>query len=98
MQDIDSIEFQYLANNRVCPQPMKWNELYSLLPSNQNMKGNGAEASPPLILSAWWHSSDQDKRIRFLGHLKWAEDNDVIDAVSKFLDRLNEEDWYHFGE
>jgi hypothetical protein len=40
-------------NNRVCPQPQKWSELYELLP-NKRRKGNGWEPSLPLILAAWW--------------------------------------------
>jgi len=37
-------------NDRVCPQPQKWNELYELLP-NRVRRGNGWEPALPLILA-----------------------------------------------
>ena len=40
-------------NNRVCLMPMRWNELYQMLPETHR-EGNGWEPPLPLILSAWW--------------------------------------------
>jgi hypothetical protein len=38
-------------NNRVCPQPRKWQELYDMLP-NKRRVGVGWEPPLPLILAA----------------------------------------------
>ena len=41
------------SNDRVCPQPQKWNELWEMLPDRRRA-GEGWEPSLPLILDAWW--------------------------------------------
>jgi hypothetical protein len=59
-------------NNRVCPQPLKWNELYELLLSNKKELNN--KPSLPLILAAWWDTASKGKKIptisMFFGILK----------------------------
>lgn len=42
-------------NNRICPMPRRWNELYELLP-NRRRAGGGYEPAAPLTLAAW-HTS-----------------------------------------
>ena len=59
------------AERRVCPQPQRWNELWELLPERKRA-GAGWEPSLPLILGAWWYTSDAEKRERFLSHIRWA--------------------------
>jgi hypothetical protein len=44
------------SNNRVCPQPQKWDELWKLLPDRKRV-GGGWDPPLPLILAAWWHTS-----------------------------------------
>src|ERR1700741_3968707 len=58
-------------NGRVCPVPMRWNVLYQMLPETRQ-KEVGWEPSLPLILAAWWESSDGDKQERLAGHIRWA--------------------------
>lgn len=84
-------------NNRVCLQPMYWNELYEMLP-NKKRVGVGWEPSLPLILGAWWNTPQLFKQIRFSEHIKWANDHGCLDHVYSYLCSLNEENWYHFDD
>ena len=84
-------------NNRVCPQPKKWNELYGLLP-NKKRKGNGWEPSIPLILAAWWDTPAVPKMLRLREHIEWAHQHGCLDAVYQFLANLKEEEWHHIGD
>jgi hypothetical protein len=78
---------------RVCPQPTLWNDLWNLLPDRRRV-GAGWEPALPLILAAWHHSSDSEKRDRFLLHLKWAESHEAMEAVTSFLDAMTPGDWH----
>jgi len=80
-------------NNRICPMPLRWNELFNLL---RNKKPK--EPAVPLILAAWWEVSAMDKQARFIQHLEWAEKNDQIDEISDFIYGLPEADWFHIGD
>jgi hypothetical protein len=82
------------ANGRVCPQPIKWNDLYSLLP-NRRQVGAGFEPAAPLILAGWWASDDQQKKERLADHLKWAEKHGALDRADKYLRSLSEAEWHH---
>ncbi len=84
-------------NNRVCPQPQKWNELYKLLP-NKRRKGGGWEPSLPLILAAWWDTSAIQKKLRLCEHIEWAYKQGCLDVVYEFMKNLKEEEWLHVGE
>jgi len=84
-------------NERVCPQPRRWNELYKLLPKTQQF-GASWEPPLPLILGGWWHSSDSEKRDRLATHVRWAAEHSALDAITSFLTNLKEEEWYHAGE
>jgi len=85
-------------NSRVCPQPMVWNELWSLL-RDKKQNQNGSWSPPlPLILSAWWETSDLEKSLRFHLHLNWAEKNNQVDEVLDYLTKLNEYQWHHFND
>lgn len=44
-------------NNRVCPMPQKWNELYNLLKIKKQNPSGGWEPPLPLILAAWYDTS-----------------------------------------
>jgi len=81
-------------NGRVCPQPMKWNELYEMLP-NKKRNGLGWEPSLPLILAAWWNTPIISKKIRFREHINWAFENGFIDSIYAYLVNLKEDEWYH---
>jgi hypothetical protein len=78
---------------RVCPVPQKWNELWELLPQRRQF-GAGWEPPLPLILGAWWHTSDTEKQSRFLSHIRWAADHGALNAVSAFINSLEPEHWH----
>jgi len=85
------------SNDRVCPQPRKWNRTYELLPDRKRI-GMGWEPSLPLILAAWWDTPHISKIARLRQHLDWAAEHDALDAVHAFMCSLPESDWHHVGE
>ena len=84
-------------NERVCPQPDKWNELWKLLP-NRSRQGSGWEPALPLILGAWHDTPALLKTFRLREHLEWADKHGTLDVVNEFLRNLAETDWHHQGE
>jgi len=48
---LEEVLIEARRNQRVCPQPRKWKELYDLLPGKRR-KANSWEPSLPLILNA----------------------------------------------
>ena len=85
------------ANDRVCPMPMRWNELYQLLPNTRRV-GNGLEPALPLILGAWHYASDSAKQLRLQEHISWADEHGAIETVDKFLRGLDESEWHHLDD
>lgn len=83
--------------NRVCPKPVKWNDLWNLL-KNKIRNGNSWIPSLPLILAAWDFTSDFSKKERLDEHLKWAEEQNQLDEIFQYLSSLNESDWHHKNE
>lgn len=84
-------------NNRICPKPQKWNKLWQLL-NNKQRKGATWEPSLPLILAAWYNTSNDLKKERLIEHLKWAEKQNQLDTINNYLHTLTEEDWHHENE
>ena len=81
------------SNERICPEPKRWHQLYRLLPQ----KGRAGPAVP-LILGGWWHSTPLQKQERLRGHIEWANKHGVLEAVWNFLISLEESDWIHVNE
>ena len=81
-------------SDRICPTEHAWTELWEVLPEGTH---NDAHWQPPrpLVLGAWWNSSDRDKRLRLQEQIHWAADHGALDAVDAFLRRLPEADWHH---
>lgn len=79
------------SNNRICPEPIRWNQLWHILgcPSQ--------ELGPPLVLSGWAFSSDRDKRARFKEHLEYALKAGMLEAAETFVRGLGPGEW-HTGE
>ena len=71
-------------NNRVCPQPQKWQQLYEMLPQKQR-KGAGWEPGLPLILAAWWDAPELAKMLRLREHIEWSAAHGCLDEVFNFL-------------
>jgi len=88
---------QATRNDRVCPQPQKWNELYSLLPNRRRI-GGGWEPPLPLILAAWWDTPANLKAARLREHIEWADKHGALEAVLEFLTDLEETEWFHIND
>ena len=84
-------------NDRVCPQPLKWKELYDLLPKRVR-KGNGWEPSLPLILAAWDDTPALSKILRLREHIEWASEHGCLDSIYEFMINLDENEWHHIGD
>jgi len=84
------------SNNRACPVPQKWQELYELLKNKKQNTDGSWNPSLPLILAAWHDSPPLFKSLRLQEHIKWALQNGQIDEVDIFLRSLNEDDWFKF--
>ena len=80
-------------NNRVCPNPILWNDLHTLaLESDFN---SHTPPSLPLVLGAWWDTSDVDKTERLKELIDWCYHTSVSDIAWTFVKSLDEEDWHH---
>lgn len=86
------------ANNRLCPIPYRWNDLYKMLKNTKRKPSSGWEPSLPLILAAWYHTMPIEKQLRLKEHIQWVSDNNQTEEVGKYLRSLSENDWTHFGE
>ena len=84
-------------NNRVCPQPQLWNQLWGILPDRKQI-GAGWQPATPLILAAWHDTPAIAKMLRLVEHIEWAEKHNSLESISVFLHNLSEEDWFHIGE
>ena len=98
-------------DNRVCPCPIKWNELYHLLPAYDGRQWRflpfiwrpenwkvGERPGLPLILSAWWWTSDSAKQLRFMQHIYFAGDMDVLEEFDRNIRNLSKDEWLYTGE
>jgi len=97
METIEQIFAEVRKNNRVCPKPQKWQQLYEMLP-NKKRKGAGWEPSLPLILAAWSETPAISKMLRLREHIEWAEAQGCLEKVASFLRELPEDQWHHIGE
>ena len=79
--------------HRVCPVPQRWNELWELLSA-------GAETRParPLILAAWWHTSNLRKMLRLKDQITWAASHNRLADADVFLRALSEQEWHHLKD
>lgn len=84
-------------NNRVCPQPIKWSELYDLLP-NKEQKGNDWEPALPLILAAWHDTPAMLKISRLREHIEWAHKHNDLEVIFKYMKNLKEDEWFHIND
>jgi hypothetical protein len=98
MASLDETLALATQNNRVCPHPRRWNDLFELLP-NKTQKTSGGWVPPlPVILAAWWDTPDFSKAQRLREHIEWASAHGSLNAVHSFLCALSEDEWHHVGE
>jgi hypothetical protein len=84
-------------NNRVCPQPARWQQLYEMLPDKKR-SGAGWEPAPPLVDAAWKATPSIPKRMCFREHIEWAASHGCLQQVFTFMKSLSENEWHHMGE
>ena len=94
---VDSLVAFCRENNRVCPLPTLWNDLFELLPDRKR-SGPGWEPPLPLILAAWHDTPVLLKMLRLTEHIRWAVDRGALESVSGFLRGLREDQWFHIGD
>lgn len=97
MSSLEELLAEIQKNNRVCPQPQRWQQLFDMLP-NKHRTGAGLEPSPPLVLAAWWDAPAMSKMLRLREHIDWAASHGCLEEVSLFLRELPEDQWHHLGE
>jgi hypothetical protein len=89
--ELETFVSECFVNGRICPIPKKWDELYKLI--TRKTKAN--DLGLPLILNAWWDSSNVMKELRIKEHLEYAYDNGTFKEVKEFLYKLDEVEWHH---
>ena len=80
-------------NNRVCPKPTRWQQLYEMLPQR-----TAHEPTPPLLGNSWQATPALSKRMCLRDQLAWAETKGTLPEVLSFLKGLPEEEWHHMGD
>jgi hypothetical protein len=80
-----------ISNDRLCPIPMRWNDLFGMLKNKEQL-------DLPLILNGWEMSSPIEKNFRFKEHIQSAADSNQIEEIGKYLRSLSENEWAHYGE
>jgi hypothetical protein len=85
------------AEQRVCPMPVRWQEMWESLPGRQR-RGSSWEPSPPLILGEWWSTPSFAKMERLAEQINYAAGHDALAEVDRFLRALPEAEWAHLGE
>ena len=76
-------------DGRVCPTPQRWAEVFEKIASSAGR----SEIPPPLILAAWWHTSDSEKRERLALQLRCISDAGVLREIASFQTSLRHDEW-----
>ena len=97
MTTLEEVLVEVQKNNRVCPQPQTWQQLFEMLPDKQR-KGAGWEPSLPIILAASWDTPAISKMLRLREHIEWAASHGCLEEVSLYLRELPEDQWHHIGD
>jgi len=86
------------SNDRLCPMPMRWNDLFGILKDTKQNSDGSWNPSLPLILSGWEHTAPIQKFLVFQEQIQWASDKNQLNEVGKYLRSLSENEWAHYGE
>ena len=92
--DLERFIEECLINERVCPIPTKWNDLFSLI----QRRSDASNLSVPLVLGAWWATTNSDKKRRFKDQIEFAYQNGLVNEVKSFLLNLEENQWHHLKD
>lgn len=86
--------FQNHADDFICPQPMRWNDIYhDLCAAYENKTGENLPSNvvdireaggppTPLILNGWVFTGDSEKRQRWLETVDWAKKYDLLQLLT----------------
>lgn len=96
-EDLEAVRQLCIANGRVSPMPIPWNDLWEMLPDRERV-GSSWIPLPPIILSGWHTTTAEQKRERLFSHLLWAERKGVLRRIEQFLASLDEQQWLHDSE
>ena len=81
------------SDGRVCPMPIFWNELWTMLPGRKQKSSGGWNPPVPLILAAWYDTLAEEKRERLFLHIKYAAEHGVLDKIDAFIRKLTPDQW-----
>lgn len=79
---------------RVCPSPISWNAMWKMLCDTDGVESD-ASAPKPLILSAWWATTDGQKCDRLMEQIIWASANGAYESANSFLRALADDQWHY---
>ncbi len=97
-ETLDTLLAYCTSNNRLVPMPPQWSKLYNMLKNTRQKPSGGWVPSLPLILGAWHHSMPIEKLLRFKEHLEWAQEQNQLEEIGKYLRSLSDAQWCHYGE
>ena len=80
-----------MTNERICPLPMRWDELYGILRNKTTEK----PPHPLLLFNLRSKNVLMSKQVRLFEHIDWAKKQNQVDEVSTFLYVLPELEWLH---
>jgi hypothetical protein len=83
-ETVDSLIIYCRENNRVCPLPKAWQQLWEMLPDKRRAV-DAWEPAVPLILAAWHETPAMLKMVRLAEHIRWAEKHNTLLEVAAFL-------------
>jgi hypothetical protein len=93
MMTVEATIMELTHEGRVCPQPQPWNKLWKSM-SAWGENARNEKPPVPLILAAWWATSNEEKRERFQHQLHWANEHGVLSKVTNYLADLGSTDWH----
>ena len=89
---LDEALLEVRRNNRVCPQPAIWKQVWDYLPNKASTL-----AAVPTTAAEWSQLPPLQKRSRLREHLEWAAAQGVLQPVYEALRKLPEDRWHHMG-
>ena len=94
MSKIDELIEYVQKDNRVCPKANYWNELWDKLPNKKVVSAGWVPASP-FTLAAVYDITNDEKKDRLISHLRYAEENGVLDEIEEHLKGLSNDQWVY---
>ena len=83
-------------NNRVCPLPKAWQQLWEMMPEKKQTIGAWEPAVP--LIGAASEAPVMLKMARLAEHIQWAAKHSALPEVAAFLRGLREDEWQHLLE